>query len=42
VITANGIASVEFARDILIELDIYNPETLKNWYDFFKNPWLED
>nr|WP_243687454.1 hypothetical protein [Methanobacterium formicicum] len=35
VITANGIASVEFARDILSELDIYDPETLKNWYDFF-------
>ncbi|KUK73210.1 type 1 glutamine amidotransferase family protein [Methanobacterium sp. 42_16] len=42
VITANGIASVEFARDILSELDIYDPETLKNWYNFFKNPWLED
>lgn len=30
VITANGIASAEFARDILGELDIYDQETLKN------------
>lgn len=42
IITANGIASVEFARDILDELNIYDEETLKRWYDFFKNPWLED
>ena len=42
IITANGIASVEFARDILDELNIYDKETLKNWYNFFKTPWLED
>ncbi len=41
-ITANGIASVEFARDVLAELKIYDAETLKSWYDFFKNPWLDD
>lgn len=42
VITANGIASVEFARDILGKLGIYDEETLKSWYEFFKNPWLDD
>ncbi len=42
IITANGIASVEFARDILDELNIYDTKTLKSWYDFFKNPWLDD
>ena len=42
IITANGIASVEFARDILDELNIYDKKTLKNWYNFFKTPWLED
>ena len=42
IITANGIASVEFARDILDELKIYDTKTLKSWYDFFKNPWLDD
>ncbi len=41
-ITANGIASVEFARDILEELNIYNAETLKSWYNFFKTPFLDD
>lgn len=41
-ITANGIASVEFARDILGELNIYNSETLERWYNFFKTPWLDD
>jgi putative intracellular protease/amidase len=42
VITANGIASVEFTRDILGELGIYDDETLRSWYKFFKNPWLDD
>lgn len=42
IITANGIASVEFARDILAELNIYDAESLKSWYFFFKNPLLDD
>ena len=42
IITANGIASVEFARDILGELSIYDENTLKRWYDFFKTPNLND
>lgn len=41
IITANGIASVEFARDILGELEIYDENTLNMWYEFFKNPYLE-
>jgi hypothetical protein len=42
IITANDIASVEFARDILAELNIYDAKTLKSWYDFFKTPGLDD
>lgn len=42
IITANGIASVEFARDVLGELGIYDENTLNAWYNFFKNPWLDD
>lgn len=42
IITANGIASVEFARDVLGALDVYDEETLEAWYEFFKEPWLDD
>lgn len=42
IITANGIASVEFARDVIGELGVYDDDTLKAWYEFFKNPQLED
>lgn len=40
-ITANGIAFVEFAREVLGELGVYDEDTLKDWYDFFKNPLLD-
>ena len=42
IITANGIASVEFAREVLGELGVYDADTLKDWYDFFKSPQLDD
>lgn len=42
IITANGIASVEFSRDVLGELGVYDDKTLGAWYEFFKNPQLED
>ena len=42
IITANGIASLEFARDVLAELGIYDKDTLNVWYDFFKNPQLDE
>jgi len=42
IITANGIASVEFAKDILDELNIYGEKALKSWYDFFKTPRLDN
>lgn len=42
IITANGIASLEFARDVLRELGIYDKDTLNVWYDFFKNPQLDE
>lgn len=41
IITANGIAFVEFAREVLGELGVYDEDTLKDWYDFFKNPLLD-
>ncbi|KAF5086833.1 type 1 glutamine amidotransferase family protein [Methanobacterium aggregans] len=42
IITANGIASLEFARDVLGELGVYDKDTLNVWYDFFKNPQLNE
>lgn len=42
IITANGIASLEFARDVLGEFGIYDNNTLNLWYDFFKNPQLDE
>lgn len=41
IITANGIAFVEFAGEVLGELGVYDEDTLKDWYDFFKTPgWM--
>lgn len=42
IITANGLASIEFARDVLGELSVYDKKTLKSWYKFFKNPNIDD
>lgn len=36
VITASGTASLEFAREIFKELNLYKPEVLEAWYDLFK------
>ena len=37
VITASGLGSVEFARDILAEAGVYSETTLASWYDAFKH-----
>ncbi|MCU0448621.1 MAG: DJ-1/PfpI family protein [Bernardetiaceae bacterium] len=37
VITANGTGYVEFAREILRILQVYDGPTLAQWYTFFKN-----
>lgn len=34
-ITANGVAPVEFARAILARLDVYGPDTLASWYKLY-------
>lgn len=36
-ITASGIAPIEFARHIFRRLDFYTPEALEAWYELFKN-----
>jgi len=42
IITANGIAFVDFARDVLGELGVYDDETLEAWYEFFSTSQLKD
>jgi putative intracellular protease/amidase len=34
-ITASGIAPLEFTREVLKELDIFSPETLEAWYKLY-------
>ncbi len=36
VITANGTATLEFAREILKALSVASDEQIKDWYDFHK------
>jgi putative intracellular protease/amidase len=36
VITASGIAPIEFAREIFRALDLYSPEALDAWYALFR------
>lgn len=35
IITASGIAALEFAREVLKELDVLSPETLEAWYKLY-------
>nr|WP_321496119.1 type 1 glutamine amidotransferase family protein [uncultured Methanolobus sp.] len=35
VITANGVAPLEFAREVLRELDVFSPKTLEAWYGLY-------
>ena len=37
VITASGIAPVDFAREIFKELDLYDSSALESWYALFKH-----
>lgn len=37
VITANGLASVEFAREIIGRLGIYSADDTQRWYEMFKH-----
>src|SRR5271155_2305467 len=37
IITASGLGSVEFAREVIRELGIYDDATTQMWFDMFKN-----
>lgn len=37
VITANGIAPIEFAKEIFIKLKLYDLDTAEKWFQLFKN-----
>jgi len=37
IITASGLGSVEFAREVIRELGIYNEATTQMWFEMFKN-----
>jgi len=42
VITANGIASIEFAREVFKLIELFNDENLEKWFQLFKNGiWSE-
>ena len=36
IITASGLGSLEFAREVIRELGIYNPADTATWFDMFK------
>ena len=37
IITANGIASIEFAREIFEKLELYSTNEIEKWFQLFKN-----
>jgi putative intracellular protease/amidase len=37
IITASGLGSVEFAREVIRELGIYNEATTQMWFEMFKS-----
>lgn len=41
VITAGGASSLEFAREVLAELEAYTPRTLNAWYEFHRDDTAE-
>ncbi|MGA3674662.1 hypothetical protein [Lysinibacillus agricola] len=40
-ITANGTATLEFAKEIMKQLKVYSEEKITKWYDFNKNGFYE-
>lgn len=41
-ITAKGIAPIEFAREIFMKIELYNPENIEKWFQLFKHGiWSE-
>ncbi len=42
IITANGIAPIEFAKEIFSKLKLYSSDDLEKWFQLFKNGvWVE-
>jgi hypothetical protein len=42
IITASGVAPVEFAREIFMKLKIFDEATIEKWFQLFKNGvWIE-
>lgn len=41
-ITAGSTSTLEFARDIIRYLDVFNKDTIKAWYNYFSNGKYED
>lgn len=41
VITAGGGSALEFAREVLAELETFSPETLRAWYEFNRDDTVE-
>src|SRR6478609_8010325 len=37
IITANGIAPIEFAKEIFKTIGLYNDDTIEKWFQLFKN-----
>lgn len=35
-VTASGIAPLEFAVEVLKKLDVFAPDTLRSWYKLYK------
>ncbi|MGE7930434.1 hypothetical protein [Lysinibacillus xylanilyticus] len=42
IVTANGTATLEFAKEIMNHLKVYSEEKLQKWYDFYKNGFYEE
>lgn len=40
VVTANGVAYLEFTREVLLRLEAGTVESIKMWYDFYKNGFV--
>ncbi len=40
IVTANGSASLEFAKEMLLLLENETPETIEMWYQFFKHGFV--
>lgn len=40
-ITANGTATLEFAKEIMKQLNVYSEEKITTWFDFNKNGFYE-